>query len=944
MRLVSGAQDPAWAPGARRLAVSLLDRIHLVTPDGRTAAPLVEWPDDRPVVEREPSWSPDGARLVFAADRGEGFDLFVVPARGGRAERLTFLPGDERCPSWGRDGRIAFAAHDRTQWDLFLVDPDARVEAAPPSLVRLTNTPDEEKEPAVSPDGVRVAFVSNRSSADGDADLWLMELPLRSGATWSPDASGARMTAVLRERGLEARPAWSPDGQRLAFAAMRDGVGTIWVTQVEPIDEDESTERPRPATPPQLLSRRFGIATWGPDEQTLTVAELPEPRARYDGDPLRRSSEAPPVFAPAPAYTLRTLPAPRPPDAGERALPLSSDRADAPWGAMFDRTWGLLRDLYYSRGPSAEEWARLGERLRPLAARSAGQAEFDRVVDGLIAAQPLVNAPVVSDGALVVSGHRLASEVGARVLQNGGNVVDAAVAVSFALGVVEPDASGIGGDGMAIVWLTSMDEPVVVDFKDQSPMRATLDNPRIFRDGRLVGDGPAAVNVPGVVAGMDLLHQRFGSRRQNWQDLVAPSAALAEEGFVLDEALPTTLAEGRPLLAKYAGAARVFLPGGRVPRAGERFSNRDLAATLRVIAKDGAAAFYRGSIARRIADDMAAHGGILTYEDLAQYRAIERVPLRGAFRGHTVYSSPPPVPAGAGLIEVLQVLHRYSPSPGASYFTDADLLHLVIEAWKIRDPIQRVADPALWPIDLGDHLSGEHAAGLFRRIDMRKAGGFPVAREPEPANGDDRTGDRLGRGTTAFVVADHAGNVVAVTQTLSTWGGSFYVSDGLGFLYNNHLRGYRTTPGAYGQLLPLMRSSSTALPTLVFRDGPGGSRPRLAVAAAGNAWIAPAVAQIILNVIDAGLPVQRAIEAPRFLVARDPSDGTGARARVLIEDRLPSTIVRDLAQRGHVLQRVGRKGELKYGYAAAVTIDAEAGRLEAGTEPRRSHHAVAVPR
>jgi gamma-glutamyltranspeptidase len=477
-----------------------------------------------------------------------------------------------------------------------------------------------------------------------------------------------------------------------------------------------------------------------------------------------------------------------------------------------------------------------------------------------------------------------------------------------------------------------MTEPIVIDYKDQTPAHATTDNAKIFRDGRLVADGPAAVNIPGVVAGMDLLYRKYGSGRVAWADLVAPAIAHAEQGFVLDAALPTSLAEGRPFLEKYPEASRIYLPNGRVPRAGDRFVNRDYAATLRAIAADPSS-FYRGAIARQIADDMAANGGIMTYEDLGQYRAIERKPLTGRFRGHLLYSAPPPVATGATLIETLQILDRYKPEttsggttpPGARFTTDPEYFHYLIEAWKVRDSLRRIADPAHWTVDLGNHLDAGHAAELFERID----------------SSSDAAGraERIGRGTTAFAVADADGNMVAITQTLSTWGGNFYVSRGLGFLYNNHLRSNRTTPGAFGQLLPLVRSSTTSVPTLVFRGST--AEPRMAVAAAGNSWITPSVYSIITNVIDSGLPAQRAIEAPRFQIVRDPADEQGTAARIQIEDRIPRAVLDELGKRGHRFQKIARKGEMRYGYAALVTVDVPAARVEGGAEPRRSHAAVA---
>lgn len=181
--------------------------------------------------------------------------------------------------------------------------------------------------------------------------------------------------------------------------------------------------------------------------------------------------------------------------------------------------------------------------------------------------------------------------------------------------------------------------------------------------------------------------------------------------------------------------------------------------------------------------------------------------------------------------------------------------------------------------------------------------------------------------------------MIAVTQTLSTWGGTFYVSDGLGFLYNNHLRSNRTAIG-YGQMLPLQRSSSTSVPTILMKVDGGAPQPRLAVACAGNAWITASVYNIITNIVDSGMPAQRAIEAPRFLIGgRDPLEPQAVRTQ--IEDRIPVAILRDLVARGHRFQKIGRKGEVRYGYAAAVVVDAAAHTVQAGAEPRRSHAAAA---
>ena len=956
-----GAQEPAWAPDGRRIAVSALDAIWTMAPDGRRPSPLVA--PAAAGVERDPAWSPDGTRVAFAADRGDGFDIFVAPAKGGPATPVTSLPGDERWPSWTPDGRLVFAARARrgdrigadpgAQWDLFQTRPAAGTPAWQPP-VALTATPDSETYPRVSPDGALVAFVSERGS-DDDVDLWVMALP---GADETPRALGARTpraepgtgaegprpTRVVRANGLESHPAWAPDSTRLAFHGVRGGVGAVWVATVElPQTEGDAPpiRRPKPAAPVQLVSRRAGAPAWSPDGRTLLVAGLPEPEPVYNGNPLRDGSVPPPLFAANAAFRLWRVPAPAPVDeaGGELTTSLAQPAA---WLAAFDRTWDTLRRLYYASGPAAATWVTLRDKYRPQAAAAANAGALESVLDALVAEQPLIKPVVTSRGAMIVSGHPLASEAGRRAFERGGNIVDAMIAVSFALGVLEPEASGLGGDGAAVLYLKGMAAPTVVEYKDMTPSHATLDNPAIFRDGRLVADGPAAANIPGVVAGLDHLYKHYGSGKVSWASLIEPAIALADEGFILDEALPSSIAEGRRFLEKYPAAAKIFLPGGKVPQPGDRFVNKDYAETLRAIARDGAETFYRGAIARKIAADMAENGGIITYADMAQYRAIERAPVEGHYRGHTLFSAGPPISTGIQLFESLQILDRYTPRPDARTSTDADYWHHVIEAWKVRDPLRRVADPERWPVDYEEHLRPDHAARLFRKIDPGRASVYERQGEddapftPPPA--------RIGRGTTAFAVGDAEGNLIAVTQTLSTWGGTFYVSKDLGFLYNNHLRSTRTTAGAYGSLVPLARSSTGSVPTLVFADTAAGRVPKLAVGCAGNAWIPLTVYNVITGVIDGGLGAQQAIEAPRFLPGRDPADPFERAGRVEIEDRFPASIVSDLERRGHRFQKIGRKGEVRYGYASAVLVDVAAGRVEGGAEPRRSHAAVAAVR
>ena len=921
-----GARDPAWSPDGRRLAFSYLDRIWLSGPDGKGGKALRPDSND---VERDPAWSSDGRSIVFAADAGDGFNLVVASSNGGDVRRLTSLAGDERWPTWANDGRLVFSHRTNGRWRLYAVE----VKGGQPKPLYNDTAGDDEQQGRVSPDGKRIAYISDRESEDGDQDLWVADL------LPGPRDRVSR-TRLARVRGVEGFPSWAPDNTRIAFFAVREGVGGVWVVAVpDVVGAAPPGQAPQDAGPPararaiesaMLVSKHGGAPSWSPDGKRLAIANLPPPDPGYNGNPDRNADEPPPLFSGGDAYRLWLVDAPLPVDSGEREITTAPPR-DNQLLPAFDRVWETLRRLYYSAGPSASRWQELKAKYRPQAQSAQDERALETAVDAMVADQPLIKPLAVSDRAVVVSGHPLASRAGALALERGGNIVDAAIAVSFALGVVEPDASGIGGDGMAVLYLKGMPEPIAIDYKDQVPIRATRDNP-LLTSG--TGDGASAANIPGVVAGLDLLYRNYASKKISWSDLIAPAIEYAESGYELDAALPTTVTEGRRFFEKYRAAARIYLPDGKVPQAGDRFVNRDYAATLKIIAKDGADAFYRGSIARRIADDMARNGGLISVDDLAQYRAIERRPLTGRYRDHQIYSAPPPVSTGATLIETLQILQNYQPKAGATYTTDADYLHYAIEAWRVRDQGPRIADPALWDVTLGPHLEPGHAANLFKRIDPAKAYRDRLA---PPA---DTPPERIGRGTTAFAVVDADGNMIAVTQTLSTWGGTFYVSDGLGFLYNNHLR---FGGGAPGRFLPLARSSSTTVPTLLFKSSGTATAlgtPRLAVGAAGNNWIPASVYDIILNVVDGGMDAQHAIEAPRFLISRDPAD-PGA-SRLQIEDRIPRGVLENLTVRGHHFQKIGRKGEVRYGYAAAAVVDVERRQVQGGAEPRRSHAAIAV--
>lgn len=967
--LAPGVREAAWSPDGKRLVVTWFDQLWTMTPDGKNQKRLAIAPGGF-TSERDAVFSPDGKTIMFAAETNGQFDVYTVLASGGAATKVTNDAGDERWPSFTKDGKIIYAHRPvKGAWAIY------RSAGSTGSTGSLSEklTPDDANEwqPRVSPDGKWIAFVSDRESDSGEVDIWAREIDVN--ATAKP-----RTIRVTKTAGAESAPTWSPDSKRIAYSAGLGAQAAVWTVQL-PAGSSGSLGsagsaglgaqgvavpvgrggrggggQSDPADAPVLASKHGGVPAWSPDGEQLVIATFAPTDPGYNGDPRRNDDAEPMLFAAAKDYTLWRVAAPRPVDANATTVSTTSAALTMQFTATFDRVWTSLKSLYYSNGESSTQWDALRMKYRGDAISAKDAKAAEDVIDKMVAEQPLIKRGAEGTRAVVTSGNPLASQAGAEVLAKGGNIVDAAIAVDFALGVTEPDASSIGGDGMCLLFLKGMSEPIAIDFKDMTPGHATGDNPKIFTatGARTATDGPSVANIPGIVAGMDLLYQKYGSKKVTWADVLAPAIRIADEGFILDEALPTTIAEGHAQFAKYPESKKVFMPGGKVPKAGDRFTNKDYAETLRTLAKEGAQSFYRGSLAKRIVDDFAANGGIITAEDLAQYRAVERKPVSGMYRGHRVYSAPPPVSNGADMIEKLQILNNYVPKPGASYANDADFLHYLIESWRVKDSGTRIADPDRWAIDLGNHLEPGHALERFKLLDKGKVfisqgggrgGGAPVPLSP---SGLEDAESRIGTGTTSFALADTDGNMIVFTQTLSTWGGNYYVSKGLGFLYNDHFRGGRGGTG-YGAMLPLMRSSSTSVPTMLFAPTSSGSGssygipgyvPKMAVGCAGNSWIPASVYNIIANVIDSGMSAQRAIEAPRIMIGNGPN----GKARTQIEDRIPRSILADLEARGHTFQKIGRKGEVRQGYASVVIVNAAKGTVEAGAEPRRSHGAVGI--
>ncbi len=493
----------------------------------------------------------------------------------------------------------------------------------------------------------------------------------------------------------------------------------------------------------------------------------------------------------------------------------------------------------------------------------------------------------------VSAAHPLAVAAGLEIMEKGGNAVDAAVAVSYVLAVVEPYASGIGGGGAALVFPAGSQRPQVYDYRETAPM-----------SGRL----PASfAGVPGFVAGMDLLHREHG--RLPLEDILEPALRLAEEGFAANQSLSSRLEENRYYLPVHS--LPHFYPDGNPVRPGEIVRQPELASTIRAIRDGGPDAFYRGHIAANI----VAKSGGLSLEDLESYTVSKRVPVSAHFGDYRVYSAPAPM-GGLTLLQILQMaeilqLQRCQPE-SADYI---DLLTNIIKR-AYYDRRENIGDPEYIYVPVEKLVSREYARQMALEISADRFGGrlddFVIEDTPADLENHDNT--------THFVVVDKEGTMVSATNTISQFfGAGIYVD---GFFLNNQLKNFSTTAGSPNLIEPGKRARSYISPTILAREG----RPVLGIGTPGGGKIPMAMAQVIMQLVGFGHSLEEAIAAPRYFL-----EGSSV---IYLEHDLPAAEKEELRDRGYTV--IIYNAPMAYGGLYAIQIDYENDRIYAVADPRRS--------
>jgi gamma-glutamyltranspeptidase/glutathione hydrolase len=526
--------------------------------------------------------------------------------------------------------------------------------------------------------------------------------------------------------------------------------------------------------------------------------------------------------------------------------------------------------------------------------------------------------PVHARHAMVVTVEPHATDVGLAVLENGGNAVDAAVAVGMALAVTHPSAGNIGGGGFMLVRFVD-GRTTFLDFRERAPGKASHD---MYRgpDGKPTEDsliGYRAAGVPGTVRGLEYAWQKYG--RKSWGELVAPSVQLAAKGFEVSWGLARSLRAAQDKLERFPDSKRIFLADGKLFEPGDRLVQPDLARTLDRVARFGSRDFYEGETARLLAAAMESNGGVLTLDDLKKYTVVEDKPLAGAYRGYTILTAPPPSSGGVGILQMLGVLEGsdFEKSGAGS----AASLHFMAEAMRryFADRSEHLGDPEFVKVPVSKLLGRRYIEDLRKSIDPAHA---TPSEQVKPGKLDQYESSE----TTHYTVVDAEGNAVAVTYTLNSGYGCGVTAPGLGFLLNDEMDDFAPVPGQpnkYGLIQgeanavrPGAHPLSSMTPTIVLRDG----KLYLTVGTPGGPTIINSVLQVLVNVLDFKMNLQEAVNAPRIHHQWLPDE-------MRMERGFSPDTIELLKARGHQIKVVSSIGEV-------AAIRSEGGWLEGAADPR----------
>jgi gamma-glutamyltranspeptidase/glutathione hydrolase len=538
--------------------------------------------------------------------------------------------------------------------------------------------------------------------------------------------------------------------------------------------------------------------------------------------------------------------------------------------------------------------------------------------------------PVLAKNGMVASEEARASQIGVEILRQGGNAVDAAVAVGFALAVTLPESGNLGGGGFMVIRLANGNRNIAIDYRETAPAAATREmflNEKGEADAQKSRFSGHAIGVPGTVAGLAHALKEYGSGKFTLAQLIAPAIPLARDGIEVTERMSASLARAQLQLARHPATAEIFLKAdGTVWKPGEKLVQKDLAESLQAIAREGVHAFYEGPIADQIAAAVRLAGGQMVRDDLANYRVREREPVVGRYRGHGVVSMPPPSSGGVHLVQMLNILEGYDlKSLGHN---SAETIHLLAEAMKLAyaDRSEFLGDPDFVKVPVRGVTSRRYADDLRKGIERDRA---RTAAEIKPGKALQYESDH----TTHYSVMDKDGNAVANTYTLNFFYGVGMAAKGTGILLNNELDDFAAAPNApnaYGLVGgdanapgPRKRPLSSMTPTIVLKD----ERPYLVTGAAGGSRIITAVLQTIVNAVDFGMDIGAAASAPRVHHQWLPD-------QLELEPGIDASVMQALIEKRHNAKE-GRSGRsvnsiMAVGGGFAGVADPRSGGLAAG--------------